>query len=56
MNWSDFFNMGGYALYVWPSYGLMAVILLVNLWLPWRQRAAVIERIRRLLAQTEKRG
>ena len=28
MNWSEFFAMGGYATYVWISYGLMAVILI----------------------------
>ena len=27
---SDFFHMGGYALYVWLSYGFAAVILIVN--------------------------
>ena len=27
MNWSEFFNMGGYALYVWTSYGLMVIVL-----------------------------
>lgn len=27
MNLSEFFNMGGYALYVWSSYGLAAVLL-----------------------------
>ncbi|MGZ8219830.1 heme exporter protein CcmD, partial [Methylomagnum sp.] len=25
MNWQQFFSMGGYAFYVWTSYGLMAV-------------------------------
>jgi heme exporter protein D len=27
MNWSKFFSMGGYALYVWGSYGLTFVLL-----------------------------
>ncbi len=27
MSVSEFFNMGGYALYVWSSYGLTAVLL-----------------------------
>ena len=26
-NWSEFFHMGGYALYVWMSYGLTLVVL-----------------------------
>ena len=31
---SEFFNMGGYALYVWLSYGLTAVILIANVIIP----------------------
>ncbi len=27
MNWSKFFYMGGYALYVWGSYGVTFVLL-----------------------------
>jgi heme exporter protein D len=27
MNWQEFFNMGGYALYVWGSYGVTALLL-----------------------------
>ena len=31
---SEFFNMGGYAFYVWLSYGLTAVILIANVIIP----------------------
>jgi heme exporter protein D len=41
MNWSDFFAMGGYALYVWTSYGLALVALVLNLLVPLRRRDAV---------------
>jgi heme exporter protein D len=27
MDWSKFFSMGGYALYVWGSYGISFVLL-----------------------------
>jgi len=27
MDWSKFFSMGGYALYVWGSYGVTLVLL-----------------------------
>lgn len=27
MNWSEFFAMGGYAFYVWTSWGLTVVVL-----------------------------
>ncbi len=31
--------MGGYAVYVWPSYGLAAVLLIANALIPhWRER------------------
>ena len=26
-SWSEFFNMGGYAFYVWASYGLTVLVL-----------------------------
>jgi heme exporter protein D len=39
MNWQEFFAMGGYGVYVWPAYGLTAVLLLVNVLEPhWRER------------------
>lgn len=33
-DWQQFFHMGGYAFYVWTSYSLAFVILLINLILP----------------------
>ena len=30
MNWSEFFAMGSYGLYVWGSYGAAALILIFN--------------------------
>jgi len=56
MNWTEFFNMGGYAFYVWTSYGLMAVILIANVMLPFWRRAEVTRKIRRLQAQAGKRS
>ena len=34
MNWSEFFNMGGYGFYVWTSYGIAMVVLLANIVAP----------------------
>lgn len=31
MNWSEFFNMGGYAFYVWGSYGVFAFAIAVEI-------------------------
>lgn len=39
MNWGEFLAMGGYAIYVWPSYGLALVVLVVTWLVPhWRER------------------
>jgi heme exporter protein D len=38
MSMQEFFAMGGYALYVWPSYGLTLIVLLANIIIPVIQR------------------
>lgn len=47
----SFLEMGGYARFVWPSYGLVLIVLLLNLVLPRRRernlRTRIIERYRR---------
>ena len=42
MSLSEFFAMGGYALYVWTSYGLTFVVLLVNIIVPIVQRKQLL--------------
>jgi heme exporter protein D len=37
---SDFLAMGGYAAFVWPSYGLTALVLGGLAWASWRARRA----------------
>ena len=32
MSFADFIAMGGYARYVWPAFGLAAVVLVLNVW------------------------
>jgi len=44
---SEFLNMGGYAAYVWPSYGLAAIILWLNWYLPTRQHRQILRQLRR---------
>jgi heme exporter protein D len=39
MDLQAFFKMGGYAQYVWPAYGLTALILLWNWWAARRSEA-----------------
>lgn len=35
---AEFFAMGGYAFYVWTSYGLTLIVLLANIIIPIWQR------------------
>ncbi len=45
MNWSDFFAMGGYALYVWGSYGVTALVLAIEVVLVLRKKRSVLHRL-----------
>ena len=49
MNWSEFFNMGGYAFFVWTSYGLTFLVIVANIVSPIVQRKKVISRIKRAI-------
>jgi heme exporter protein D len=51
---SEFFAMGGYAAYVWPSFLLAAVILIVNIVAPLQQRKRVLTEIARKLRRARK--
>jgi heme exporter protein D len=42
MTLEEFLNMGGYAFYVWTSYGLTLLVLLVNIILPIMQRKQLL--------------
>lgn len=45
MTLQEFFAMGGYAFYVWTSYGITAVVLIVNVLLPVVQRRQWLRQI-----------
>lgn len=38
MNWQEFFAMGGYAFYVWTSYGITFVVMVAAVVVPIWQR------------------
>jgi heme exporter protein D len=38
----EFFHMGGYAFYVWTSYGLALIVLVANVLAPFRQRRKIL--------------
>ena len=52
MNWgglSEFLSMKGYGLYVWGSYGVTALVMLIEPWLVRRH----LQRARRVAASQE---
>ena len=51
---NEFFDMGGYAAYVWPSYALAFIILVVNIIVPMQQRSKIITDIARKLRRARK--
>lgn len=57
MNWNspaEFFAMGGYALYVWGSFGVCAVAMTLEpLLLGRRRKHALLQLKREFAAQTE---
>jgi heme exporter protein D len=56
MNWnslSDFLAMGGYALYVWGSFGVTALALLVEPLLIRKRRNDILRTLRREHAAEE---
>jgi len=52
MTWQVFFDMGGYAFYVWTAYGVTFLVLLINIVLPILQRKQLL----RQLILRQKRG
>ncbi|MBT2971518.1 MAG: heme exporter protein CcmD [gamma proteobacterium symbiont of Ctena orbiculata] len=51
---SEFFAMGGYAAYVWPSFLLALIVLVANVVAPMRQRKRVLTDIARKLRRARK--
>ena len=43
---TEFFHMGGYASYVWSSYGIAFISLLITMLLPLRTNTAIIKRLK----------
>ena len=46
---NEFFQMGGYAFYVWTSYGLTFIILVANLIIPYHQKRVILRTLARKL-------
>jgi heme exporter protein D len=53
MQWlsiEDFFHMGGYAFYVWGSFGITALVVVAEI---WQVRAKRHETLRNLLNESD---
>jgi heme exporter protein D len=48
MSIREFFEMGGYAVYVWGSYGVAAVIMAAEIMALWRRRRTLLHRLGRI--------
>jgi heme exporter protein D len=52
----EFFAMGGYAFFVWTSYALALIVLVVNIILPLRRRRQLIAQIGRRARRERKQA
>jgi len=50
---TEFLHMGGYAGYVWSSYGISAVVLIISLLLPLIENKLIRQRIDQMLDEKE---
>ena len=48
---SEFFAMGGYAMYVWPAYALFFIVLIADYINPWLRRRRNLRELRGRLAR-----
>ena len=53
MNWTEFFDMGGYAFYVWSAWGLTALVLFWQFIQPKLRNAKIKQQLRRQLAREQ---
>jgi heme exporter protein D len=51
---AEFFHMGGYAFYVWTSYGLALLVLVWVFFMPLRTRKQIIRELRMKYRQQER--
>lgn len=43
----QFFYMGGYAFYVWTSFGITFILLFLNVILPWQRHRTILAQLKR---------
>lgn len=50
---TEFLHMGGYAFFVWTSYGLAAITLIANIVLPMRRKKEILNNLKRKLRREQ---
>jgi heme exporter protein D len=55
MTAAEFFHMGGYAFFVWTSYGIAFFVLVVNVVLPWRRERRLLKELARKSRRARRR-
>lgn len=50
---NEFFHMGGYAFFVWTSYGLAALVLIANIILPMQRKKEIMNNLKRRLRREQ---
>jgi heme exporter protein D len=56
MQWhsvAEFLNMGGYARYVWGSFGFTAAVIMAEIWQVRASRRAILQSLRHDIKSTE---
>lgn len=56
MSASEFFNMGGYAFYVWTSYGLALLVMLIIFFRPMLTYRQVLRDLRNKFRQQDRQN
>lgn len=54
MNWTEFFNMGGYAFEVWTSWGLTLLVLVWFIIAPKRRSAKIKAQVNRQIRREQR--
>ena len=48
--WAEFTDMGGYGFNVWSVYALFAILVAVNLIIPWCKKKKIVRQLKRRMA------
>lgn len=48
----EFFDMGGYAFYVWTSYGIVAFVMIANVFAAKMKRKRIFKEMRELTEES----